>query len=346
MFNTISITDTQLDCHRAYHQQANEKIIGYLQAQLSALLEPYGKAHVINEYSTMTQMLTILQGFPVEVEAQIKHNIFRQLATVRFTSIAGALSPSGSIQIKAMEGLYWGIRLSEFNAMHNSIGLLLELGCSFNDIEARACQVYGLDGPFHSSTAGFMAQAAVDNNVEALKVLLRHGFAIDAADQNNITALSYAVQCGHHDSIAFLLANYANPNIKDIFGHTLLHLGIEQCSMQSYQLLIDNVRDIDAVALDLGTVFDYAKYAGRDDLLAILETTFASSKALPFRPIIENGFEESPMASGGETRPQVITPKARRAWQPQAAATHQFFMPATTPYQATYAEYGTAEFRI
>jgi len=55
-------------------------------------------------------------------------------------------------------------------------------------------------------------------------VLLGHGAAVDAADNNQNTALHYAAGYGQDEGVALLLQHNANKEIKNLDGKTALEV--------------------------------------------------------------------------------------------------------------------------
>lgn len=92
-----------------------------------------------------------------------------------------------------------------------------------------------------------------------------------------MTALSYAVQCGHQRAINCLVEHGANPNYKDMFGNTLLHFGVTNCDTFTYQNLIKAVNNINARGLENKTALDYAINYNRKDLICLLRANGAKN---------------------------------------------------------------------
>jgi len=73
--------------------------------------------------------------------------------------------------------------------------------------------------------------AARQGCLDCVRILLKSGAEIDAADPNNISPLLMAAINGHYDVAAFLLDQGADPNIADETGRTALYAAVDMHTM-------------------------------------------------------------------------------------------------------------------
>jgi ankyrin repeat protein len=134
--------------------------------------------------------------------------------------------------------------------------------------------------------------AALECNVEVLRMLLDAGAEVDAADSDGTTALMLAA--ARHDNapmVELLLARGASPLLQDHRGHSALVFAASEDNAESATMILsalpkDYVKDPDAIARALKR----ACYVGRHKVLGVL----LEAGADPTRhPPIRNPYEDS-----------------------------------------------------
>lgn len=116
--------------------------------------------------------------------------------------------------------------------------------------------------------------AAFFGQVDAVKVLLDHGAAVDAADRSRFgnTALDAAVAANHADVVRVLLAAGANANVRDSARYTPLHKAAANGNAEIARLLLEGGADASAVRDGGKTPLADAMDRGHGDLAEVLRT--------------------------------------------------------------------------
>lgn len=100
----------------------------------------------------------------------------------------------------------------------------------------------GVPGPL--ATQGLLYQAVVSNQIESAKVLLRHGVDVNAHDEPQGTALSYAALKGDLAFVNFLLEQGADPNIVRKGQPSPLVNAADQGRLEIVTALLDRGADV------------------------------------------------------------------------------------------------------
>ncbi len=220
--------------------------------------------NIVNNLPSNERNISLLNVFNKVRSLIIKTNLFQLQAN--------------SLKIKHKELIHWEISFSQSKDLYHDINNLRRLKLLESVINQKNDDFYHLDRPFYN-TSGYLQHAAVDNNKVMIEALLKCEFDVDSLDNMQMTALSYAVQCGHKEAINCLIKHGANPNKEDMFGQTLLHLGASKCDIATYETLIANVSDINALGLENATALDYVNECGRYELIATLRAHGAKTSA-------------------------------------------------------------------
>ncbi len=77
-----------------------------------------------------------------------------------------------------------------------------------------------------------------ENNLSAVKHILKQGYDLDSKDAENNTPLHWAIRRGSLDIATELMKNGADVNAKNRWGETPLHLAVSQYSMPTIEALI------------------------------------------------------------------------------------------------------------
>ncbi len=121
--------------------------------------------------------------------------------------------------------------------------------------------------------------AAFFGQVDAVKVLLDHGAAVDAADRSRFgnTALDAAVAANHADIVRVLLAAGANANVRDSARYTPLHRAAANGNAEIARLLLEGGADANAVRDEGKTPLADAMDRGHADLAEVLRAQGAKA---------------------------------------------------------------------
>lgn len=114
--------------------------------------------------------------------------------------------------------------------------------------------------------------AAMDNNMDELKVLLEEGADIHETDSEGTTALHWAVYYGSYEAVEFLLTQGADPNTVDMYESTPLMNAVFAEDIQLVKLLIEYGADVSYTDSEGNSAYDYAVDYGNDELIAVLES--------------------------------------------------------------------------
>ncbi len=106
--------------------------------------------------------------------------------------------------------------------------------------------------------------AAFFGCLDAVKVILDHGAAVDAPDKSRFgnTALDAAVAADHADVVRALLAAGANANVRDSADYTPLHKAAANGDVEVARMLLDGGADPAAVRRGGGTPLAEAQAKG------------------------------------------------------------------------------------
>ena len=115
-----------------------------------------------------------------------------------------------------------------------------------------------------------LREAAIDNNIAALTVLLAQGAEIEAKDDQGYTALHWAARNGCAEALEFLLENAADPDSKSDISWTPLHLAAIEGHLYCARLLINADATIDAPDSTGLTPLQIAALNGRDGMCEYL----------------------------------------------------------------------------
>lgn len=113
--------------------------------------------------------------------------------------------------------------------------------------------------------------AAMDNNVDELRVLIEEGADIHEADSEGTTALHWAVYYGSYEAAEFLVAQGADPNTVDMYESTPLMNAVFAEDIRLVKLLIENGADVSYADSEGNTAYDYAVDYGNDELMELLK---------------------------------------------------------------------------
>lgn len=111
---------------------------------------------------------------------------------------------------------------------------------------------------------GALCSACIVND-QATVARLASRVDVNTFDHNKQTALCYAVGNNHPACVRILLEYGANPNLKQNWGHTVLHVGASSvCSQATFALLVQAGGDL-SIKDDKGkTVVDVLRDLGRE----------------------------------------------------------------------------------
>lgn len=129
-----------------------------------------------------------------------------------------------------------------------------------------------------------LIRAAGLNDLAEVKSLVTRGAEVNARDQADTTALTYAVRSGNRkvgdaEVVRFLLANGANPNANPSCRLTPLMYAVERGDLQSIQALLDHGADPNAATAEGYTALMAAAVLGNADAVSLLLKNRADAQA-------------------------------------------------------------------
>lgn len=87
---------------------------------------------------------------------------------------------------------------------------------------------------------GILHLAVTNGNTEIIRFLIERGHDIESCDYHNSRPLHWAARFSlfRSDSVDLLLEKGANPNAKDVFGHTPLHTAVNHGCIETVRTLL------------------------------------------------------------------------------------------------------------
>ncbi|KAJ9263074.1 hypothetical protein DTO195F2_3052 [Paecilomyces variotii] len=146
------------------------------------------------------------------------------------------------------------------------VNMLLEYGAH---IEARE----------HKANFAALNAATDNNNLAVVKLLVEKGAYIDPASLDGMTPLLLAVSKGNIEIAKFLIEHGANMNAQNDSGYTPLMLAIEKHETSIASELLRRGCDVNAKDRSGLTAFDWARNTGKEDCLALLESTHSQGSS-------------------------------------------------------------------
>ncbi len=120
--------------------------------------------------------------------------------------------------------------------------------------------------------------AAFFGHADAVKVILDHGAALNAADRSRFanTALDAAVAANHTDVVRILLVAGAEVNVRDSADYTPLHKAAQHGNVEVVRLLLEHGADAAAVRKGGGTPLAEAEAKGHAEVARLLRSRGAA----------------------------------------------------------------------
>jgi Zn-dependent protease with chaperone function len=117
-----------------------------------------------------------------------------------------------------------------------------------------------------------LINAAMENDVEEMDVLLKEGADINETDEENSSALHWAVYYSSYDAAEYLLQQGADPNTIDVYDSTPLLSAVYGEDVEMVKLLLENGADASFEDSTGYTAYDYASDYGNVEIMSLLES--------------------------------------------------------------------------
>ena len=114
-------------------------------------------------------------------------------------------------------------------------------------------------------------QAAKKNDVNSLADLIRNGSDPNVKDPNGMTPLMLAIDNQSSDAIRFLVKSKVDLNLTDKFGQTALMLAAGRNNAPAVKLLIENRANLNLVSKSRLTAFGFATDNGYKDIADLIK---------------------------------------------------------------------------
>ena len=88
-----------------------------------------------------------------------------------------------------------------------------------------------------------MYYAIQNNDLGAVKAIMKEGYDLSKTDDYNSTALRWAIQKGNPEIAEVLIKNGADVNKVNAAGQTPLHMAVSAWSMKTIEILLKNGAD-------------------------------------------------------------------------------------------------------
>ena len=123
-----------------------------------------------------------------------------------------------------------------------------------------------------------MILAADQGNLSLMAFIIELGVNVDGrTDERRETALMRRAEVGDTESVRFLVANGADPNLKDKGGETALMKGVRARRRNIVKILIEGGADVNETDYTGRTAFYYAEIARSSSILRLLRESDASN---------------------------------------------------------------------
>ncbi len=117
-----------------------------------------------------------------------------------------------------------------------------------------------------------LINAAVNNDVEQLSLLLEEGEDINATDVDGNTALHLAVTNFCYEAAEFLLQQGADPNTINVYDTTPLMDAVFYGDVEMARILVENGADVSMEDSYGSSAYDYAVESENEELIKLLES--------------------------------------------------------------------------
>ena len=112
--------------------------------------------------------------------------------------------------------------------------------------------------------------AAINGDVDTIKLLLEESVDIEASSNNGETALMLGASRGHHDVVRILLSSGANIDATNAKGWTTLMLAVRDKDEKTVDLLLSNGADVNHLSPDRWTALAEATFQSQTSIIALL----------------------------------------------------------------------------
>lgn len=183
----------------------------------------------------------------------------------RMYELSKCYAPETTLELKEPKGKVW---VGIFVAL--LVGVIVGTSLFFSYKALEKLDIPSIMMDIEGTTP--LINAALENDVEEIKILLENGADINEADLDGSTPLHLAVYYSSYDAAEFLLQEGADPNTVDQYDSTPLMDAVFSDDIEMVKVLLSYDVDVDYKDSEGFTAYDYAVDYGNEELIQLLES--------------------------------------------------------------------------
>ncbi|KAL4926940.1 ankyrin repeat domain-containing protein [Aspergillus undulatus] len=233
--NSIFSTDSINSGHTG-PVDAQNLLLAFLDPDFEVEID--GTTH--NDYESL--MAACLESVGYDEQAALRHWVLARWAEY------GQQSPH-----QAMKAFVCAAKSSS----ESSVRTLHRLGADIDAVGNEGCTA--------------LMELVVTEDVEATKILLKHGADVNSCSTvNKLSSLGFAAINGSEELLLLLLDHGADPELRNVVGHTALQSACAEDQLACAALLLDRGAIVDSIAIDGRTPLMSAVFHGNLRIAALL----------------------------------------------------------------------------
>lgn len=111
-------------------------------------------------------------------------------------------------------------------------------------------------------------KAAMQNDLESIRLLITHGATLEKKNKDLDTALLLGAESGHLDAVKILVEKGANVNAIGQEGRTALMAAVHRNSLETSQFLLEHGADVHVRNVYGHTALDLARFVNENGRMA------------------------------------------------------------------------------